>query len=150
MGNSVSRMDVLAEARTWLDTPFQHQGCLKGVACDCIGLVKGVGMALGLVDYDPSSDLAKSFSSYSMQPDSQRMREGLATWLVSIPVPDAALADILFMAWGHEPQHVALVTDRGIIHSYSTIGKVVEHSLDAQWKRRIVAAYRYPYFVDHS
>jgi len=149
MVNSISRMDAVLEARAWLGTSFQHQGCLKGVACDCIGLVKGVGMALGLVDYNPASVEAKSFASYSMQPDSQRMREGLATWLVPILVDDAALGDVLFMAWGREPQHVALVTDRGIIHSYSSVGKVVEHSLDAQWKRRIVAAYRYPAFLDY-
>jgi len=143
-------MDAVVEARTWLGTPFQHQGCLKGVACDCIGLVKGVGMALGVVDYNPASAEAKMFASYSMQPDSQRMREGLATWLVPILVDDATVGDVLFMAWGREPQHVALVTDRGIIHSYSSVGKVVEHNLDAQWKRRIVAAYRYPAFLDHS
>ncbi|MDD3370758.1 MAG: peptidase P60 [Alphaproteobacteria bacterium] len=143
-------MDAVVEARTWLNTPFQHQGCLKGVACDCIGLVKGVGMALGLVDYDPASETARRFASYSMQPNSQKMREGLATWLVPIPVSDTTLADILFMAWGREPQHVALITDMGIIHSYSTVGRVVEHSLDVHWKRRIVAAYRYPYFVDKA
>jgi len=146
----INRENAVAEARTWLGTPFKHQGCLKCVGCDCIGLVKGVGIALGLVNFDPSSDLAKSFANYSMQPDSQRMREGLAIWLVPVPVQDATLADILFMAWGREPQHVALVTDRGIIHSYSTIGRVVEHSLDAQWKHRIVGAYRYPFFLDHT
>ena len=73
---------------------------------------------------------------------------GLITWLVEIPVADATLADIYFMAWGREPQHVALITDKGIIHSYSGVGKVVEHALDEDWKRRIVAAYRYPYFVE--
>jgi hypothetical protein len=64
-----------------------------------------------------------------MLPNSRRMREGLATWLVEIPVADATLADIYFMAWGREPQHVALITDKGIIHSYFGVGKVVEHAL---------------------
>jgi hypothetical protein len=50
------------------------------------------------------------------------------------------------MAWGREPQHVALITDHGIIHSYSGVGKVVEHGLDERWQQRISAAYRFPYF----
>lgn len=85
---TVTRKDAVAEARAWLGTPFQHQGCLKGVACDCIGLVKGVGLALGLVDYDPASPQAQAFASYSMMPDSKRMRQGLAMWLLPIPVAD--------------------------------------------------------------
>lgn len=145
---TVTREDAVAEARAWLGTPFQHQGCLKGVACDCIGLVKGVGLALGLVDYDPASPQAQAFASYSMMPDSKRMRQGLATWLLPIPVAEVLPADILFMAWTREPQHVALRTDHGIIHSYSSVGKVVEHAFDASWQRRVVAAYRYPVFKD--
>ncbi|QQR68380.1 MAG: peptidase P60 [Alphaproteobacteria bacterium] len=145
---NVTRDDAVTEARTWLGTPFLHQGALKGVACDCIGLVKGVGMALGLVDYDPVSPEALSYANYSMMPDSKRMRQGLARWLVPIPVDSALPADILFMAWGREPQHVALITDHGIIHSYSGVGKVVEHSLDDRWRQRIAAAYRYPAFKD--
>ena len=63
-----------------------------------------------------------------------------------IPVAEATLADIYFMAWGREPQHVALISDKGIIHSYSGVGKVVEHGLDDRWQQRISAAYRFPYF----
>ena len=143
----VSRADAVAEARKWLYTPFKHQGCLKGAGCDCIGLIKGVGMALKLVDYDPASPQAKAFNNYSIMPNPRRMREGLATWLVQIPVEDATLADIYFMAWGREPQHVALITDSGIIHSYSRAEKVVEHGFDNLWRSRIVAAYRYPIFI---
>ncbi len=146
---TLTRMDAVAEARTWLDTPFKHQGSLKGAACDCIGLIKGVGIALGLVDYDETGEKAKQFRSYSMMPDSRMMRKGLATWLVPIPVPEALPADILFLAWTREPQHVALRTDHGIIHSYSGVGKVVEHGFDERWQKRVTAAYRYPYFVEH-
>ena len=41
MGNDVSRMDAIAEARSWLGTSFHHQASVKGVGCDCIGLIKG-------------------------------------------------------------------------------------------------------------
>lgn len=37
---------VLAEAETWLGTPYRHQGSRKGVGCDCLGLVRGIWRAL--------------------------------------------------------------------------------------------------------
>jgi NlpC/P60 family putative phage cell wall peptidase len=144
---TITREDAVAEARSWLGTPFQHQGCLKGVACDCIGLVKSVGITLGLVEYDEAK--ARPFLAYRMMPDSKKMREALATFFVPIRVVEAMPADILFLAWTKEPQHLALITDLGIIHSYSGVGKVVEHSFDERWQKRVTAAYRYPYFVEH-
>ena len=74
----VSRIKAVREARTWLDTPFHHQASVKGAGCDCIGLIKGVGVTLGLVDYDPASAKAKSFANYSMMPNPRRMREPIA------------------------------------------------------------------------
>ena len=144
MPSNPTRTAIVAEARTWLGTPFRHQGCCKGVGCDCIGLVKGVGLALNLVNYDPTSPKAQKFSAYPLMPDPQRMREGLAAYLVPLAVEAAQAGDILFLAWTKEPQHVALLTDKGIIHSYSGVGKVVEHALDDRWQRRVTAAYRYP------
>jgi NlpC/P60 family putative phage cell wall peptidase len=37
---------ILEEARSWIGTPYQHQASLKGVGCDCIGLVRGVWRAV--------------------------------------------------------------------------------------------------------
>jgi NlpC/P60 family putative phage cell wall peptidase len=33
---------IVAAARSWLGTPYHHQAALKGVGCDCLGLVRGV------------------------------------------------------------------------------------------------------------
>ncbi len=147
MQNKITRMEIVQEARTWIGTPFRHQGSLKGVACDCIGLIKAIGMQFKLMDYDQTYPEALSYANYSMMPDSKRMREALGRWFIPVPVAEAQVADFYFMAWGREPQHVALVTDHGIIHSYSGAGKVVEHSLDDRWRQRIAAAYRFPYFA---
>jgi NlpC/P60 family putative phage cell wall peptidase len=34
--------DVLAIAGSWIGTPYRHQGAVKGVGCDCLGLVRGI------------------------------------------------------------------------------------------------------------
>ena len=86
MANKLTRMDIVREAREWINTPFKHQGALKGVACDCIGLIKAIGMQHKLMDYEPDSPEALSYANYSMMPDSRRMREALSRWFISIPV----------------------------------------------------------------
>jgi cell wall-associated NlpC family hydrolase len=37
---------IVAEARSWIGTPYQHQASLKGVGCDCLGLLRGVWRAV--------------------------------------------------------------------------------------------------------
>lgn len=41
-----TRAHVLALARTWLGTPYHHQASVRGIGCDCVGLVRGVHRAL--------------------------------------------------------------------------------------------------------
>jgi hypothetical protein len=38
----VRRSDIIAEARSWIGTPYAHQASVKGIGCDCLGLVRGV------------------------------------------------------------------------------------------------------------
>src|SRR5690242_19627593 len=42
----LTRSDIIAEARSWIGTPYRHQASLKGVGCDCLGLVRGVWRTL--------------------------------------------------------------------------------------------------------
>jgi hypothetical protein len=37
---------IIAEARSWIGTPYRHQASLKGVGCDCLGLLRGVWRAV--------------------------------------------------------------------------------------------------------
>jgi NlpC/P60 family putative phage cell wall peptidase len=34
--------DIVAIARSWIGTPYVHQASLKGVGCDCLGLLRGI------------------------------------------------------------------------------------------------------------
>ncbi len=33
---------ICTEVRSWLGTPYHHQASVKGVGCDCLGLIRGV------------------------------------------------------------------------------------------------------------
>lgn len=131
----VSRSEIIAEARTWLGTPFHHQGRLKGVGVDCAGVVIGVAKALGLSDFDTTA--------YPRIPSAEQLRRALDANMESIFVQDAKEGDVLVFCFDREEQHVGFLSDVGIIHSYSQVKKCVEHSLDATWKSRIRGAYRF-------
>lgn len=128
--------EVVAEARTWLGTPFRHQGRVKGEAGDCLGIVACVGKEKGGTDYDTLT--------YGRRPNPRRMSRLLGEHLVRIAVGEAGPADVLHMAWGSLPMHLAIVTDVGILHAWEGAGRCVEHPLDFIWRSRIRAAYRFP------
>ncbi|ARK56313.1 NlpC/P60 family protein [Burkholderia pseudomallei] len=133
---SVTREQFVAEARSWLDTPYQHQGRLKGVGVDCIGLLACVAHALDLSDAD--------FTDYERRPDG-RLRPVLETHLERVPLDEAQGADVLLFAWSSTPIHIAIMTDAThIIHAYIPNRRVVESRLDEAMRVRVVAAYHVP------
>ena len=38
----LSRQQSSRRRARWIGTPYRHQASLKGVGCDCLGLVRGV------------------------------------------------------------------------------------------------------------
>lgn len=38
----VTRKAIVNAARSWLGTPYHHQASLRGVGCDCLGLIRGL------------------------------------------------------------------------------------------------------------
>lgn len=126
---------IVDEARTWLGTPFKHQGRLKGVGSDCIGIVLEVGKSLGLIDLE--------VSGYGRSPDGILMQKTMDSYLDKVSFNTIQPGDILLMKFETLPQHVAFYTDIGILHSYQHVRKCIETSLDETWKNRIVAVYRF-------
>lgn len=129
-----TRQQVIETARSFLGCRWHHQGRSRA-GIDCVGLVIKTGHALGLSDFD--------ITDYSRQPDPVRMRALLGEHMDTIAAADAKPGDVLLMRFEKEPQHVAIVTDIGIIHAYAQVRRVTEHRLDSIWRARIVGAYQF-------
>jgi cell wall-associated NlpC family hydrolase len=129
--------DVIAAARSCLDTPFHHQGRIKGVALDCAGLAVSVARDLG-IDY-------QDVQGYGRDPYKNTLQQALDNQPALDPIQrdEMQAGDILLMRFGREPQHLAIYTGQTVIHSYETVGIVCEHDIDNVWRRRIVAVYRF-------
>ena len=122
-----TRAQVVAEARSWVGTPWMHQQRVKGIGIDCIGLIICVARDLGLSP--PGTD----FTGYGRRPDG-KMLSLCDEHMVRIRRDDLQPGDVLVMAIEHDPQHMGIVGDYrhgglSLIHAASKAGKVVETRL---------------------
>ena len=148
------RAAVIIEARQWLGTRYHHQAALKGVGCDCGGLVRGVGAETGLLSIDPQE--WATYGNYGRLPHPERMRATLARFLVPVPPSRARLGDIAWMQWRENlPMHLAILSRIDIdnpsrptiIHALSDNDQVIEHTFSKEWQDRVASWWRYPGLV---
>lgn len=132
------RDQIVATARTFLDTKWTHQGRVLQAGIDCIGLLTETakGCSLDVEDYP---------TDYQRAPQGDLLVQAMNDRLVPIATSLAKPGDILTFWFDttKRPSHVALVTPLGIIHTYDRIGRVVEHSLSSWWKQRVFNAYEF-------
>lgn len=141
---SAIRTAIVAEAMTWVGTPFVHQHRVRGVGVDCAGLVIGVARGLGLVP--PDFDV----TGYGMTPDGRSLRAYCDTHLQPQGA-NVCAGDVVLVAWKDgPPHHLGIVVDHpsgllGMIHAENRAHrKVIETRLQFGRAMRLVAAYRFP------
>lgn len=134
--------EVLAAARLWLGTPYHHQANARGVACDCVGLIRGVWHDLG---YAPAAPMP----AYSRDWGDATRNEGVITaargYLIERPANELEPGDVIVLRWRAAglAKHAGIYAGDTFIHAFEPHG-VVEVSLDAFVRRRIVAAFAWP------
>lgn len=139
--------NIVAQARTWLGTPFHHQARLKRVGCDCLGLIIGVVDELGLKDKHGQPLAGYDEITYSKEPDGVYLTQKIAALLDEVSTDQAQAGDLALFVMGDNPQHLAILTDYenalGMIHCYAQARRVVEHRLDDDWKKRLTKVFRW-------
>lgn len=142
----ITAQDVVRVARGWLLTPFHHQASVKGVGCDCIGLVAGVAAELGMPEARTWLQDVRCHS-YTAEPDPHMLLEAAREYLVEIPIASMRMGDIPLMRVrnGTKPQHFGILSSdvpRYLIHAYAQARKVAENGFDL-WAPLTLRAYRY-------
>jgi cell wall-associated NlpC family hydrolase len=128
------RQKIIAAARSYLGCRYHHQGRTRA-GIDCAGLLVCVARDVGI---STESDQM----GYSRTPDGMSLKRALDDF--GVRVDTFQPGDFLLMRFDAQPQHIAIVTDVGIIHSYLSARRVVEHRLSDDWRARIVQAYAFP------
>lgn len=128
---------VVAEARTWLGTPYRgNQGC-KGVGVDCAWILLRVYSACGLIrDFDPpryKSALARMregehfYRSMILRFAVEVRRDPLPGDIVLFRVPLVSRRNGTVLT---RATHGAIVTEwPRVVHAYSAAGRVVESDM---------------------
>ncbi|MFP5478724.1 MAG: peptidase [Alphaproteobacteria bacterium] len=141
---------VVAEARAWLGTPYQHQASVQGAGADCLGLLRGIWRRIYGVEPEPVPPYTEDWA----EPDRREvLLEAARRWLRERPLASEAPGDVLLfrMRTGGIAKHLGVQSQTGpeprFIHSYSGQG-VVESPLSLPWRRRIVARFAFPEGAD--
>ena len=136
---------VVNAARGWIGTPYRHQASLKGVGCDCLGLLRGVWREL----YGPEPETPPPYSpDWAEATGAETLYAALSRHLRRIDPADAAPGDVaLFrMAPLRGPaKHCAFVAARRgaatLIHARQN-RQVSEEEFSPFWRRRLAFALR--------
>ncbi len=131
---------VIAAARAWIGTPYHDQASLKGVGCDCLGLVRGVWREV--VGAEPVSLPPYSRAWDEVAPRDRMLEAARACMIAADPSPGAVL--VFRMRPRAAAKHMAILTDaESFIHSYERLG-VVEQPFTRSWARKLAGAFLMP------
>jgi NlpC/P60 family putative phage cell wall peptidase len=135
---------VVDLARGWIGTPYHHQASVKGVGCDCLGLVRGIYAELyGRPAADPppySRDLAEATGR-------ETLIEAASEHLTQVLFGDVGRpGDVLIfrLRAGAMAKHCAIAASPArMIHAFEG-APVCEVVLSTWWQRRIAAVFHFP------
>ncbi len=116
------RAAIVAEAATWLRTPYHHQAGVKGAGCDCAFLLIRVFAACGLV---PEVDPRPYPPDWHLHRDEERYLGWIRRYAgrIETPLP----GDVALWRFGRTVSHAGIVVEwPTIIHAYRGEGVVLE------------------------
>jgi NlpC/P60 family putative phage cell wall peptidase len=130
---------IVAEARAWLGTPYRHQASLKGVGCDCLGLLRGVWRAVvGVEPEGPppySADWAEAGADALMAAARRHLAEA----------PEVAPGRVLLFRWrdGLPAKHCAIATSAAtMVHAHDGAA-VAEVAFRPWWGRHLAGVFAF-------
>lgn len=139
----IARTAILAEARAWIGTPYQHQASAKGAGCDCLGLVRGVWRACVGAEPRPVPPYTPDWAERSGE---ETLLGAARAHLVERPWDAAEPGDVLlFRMDPRSPaKHAAILDEEAtLIHAYWGRA-VVQSRFGLWWRARLTAAFAFP------
>jgi NlpC/P60 family putative phage cell wall peptidase len=139
----ITRAPIVAEARSWIGTPYRHQASLKGVGCDCLGLVRGVWRALIGDEPERAPPYAPDWAEASRE---ETLAQAAARHLLPVACDAFREGDVLLFRWRSAlpAKHAAIVTASALMVHAHDGAAVAEVAIAPWWRRRLAFAFRFP------
>jgi cell wall-associated NlpC family hydrolase len=122
------RSEVVAEARTWLRTPYAPLARIKGVGVDCAQILIAVFEACGLV---PAPDVGIYSPEWHLHHSAEIYLGWITQYCAQVETPQPG--DIALFRYGRCVSHSGIITCVGenpwMIHSYIGQGVLEEEIL---------------------
>jgi NlpC/P60 family putative phage cell wall peptidase len=139
----LSRTRIIAEARAWLGTPYQHQASAMGAGCDCLGLVRGVWR--GVIGPEPEG-LPPYTPDWAERSGEELLLEAARRRLQPVALEAACPGDVILFRMAPEAtmKHAAILSNNAtLVHAYWG-RSVLESRYSPWWKARAAAAFAFP------
>ncbi|WP_343313909.1 NlpC/P60 family protein [Brucella sp. BE17] len=134
---------VLCEAEGWIGTPYRHGASMRGVSCDCLGLIRGIWRALyGCEPEDPGT-YAPDWGEVTAR---DRLLDAASRHMIRRESDQAHPGDLLVFRWRADvaAKHLGVMTrESRFIHAYEGHG-VLASALVPQWRTRIAGIFIFP------
>ncbi|SES76922.1 DUF6950 family protein [Oceanicella actignis] len=133
-------IDPVAAARAWIGTPYRAGAALRGVGCDCVGLVRGVLRDVTGRHVPAPHGWRADWAAAPGAP----LLDAARRHLIELKPAEARPGDVVaFRMGGARVAHCGILTDAGrVVHAAEGVG-VVEVTL-AAWRGRIAFCARFP------
>jgi cell wall-associated NlpC family hydrolase len=129
------RQRVVAEAETWLRTPYHHMGRVKGGGTDCLMLLAEVYAAAGVIGH---VEVPFYPPDWNLHRDAERYLQGLMRYAREIDGPPWK-GDVAVFKFGRCFAHGAIVSAwPQIIHAWCDAGVVFADAQQAPLSGRQV------------
>ena len=134
---------ILAAARLWIGTPYRHQASLRGVGCDCLGLIRGVWRHFFGVEPERAPPYSASWAEDGA---GEIMLAAARRHLLEIELAEARPGDVLLFRMRDQgpAKHAALLAEGDAILHAMEGHAVLETPIPPGWARRRAAAFRFP------
>jgi NlpC/P60 family putative phage cell wall peptidase len=141
---AAERAAVVAEAKSWLGTPWHHMADVKGAGVDCGMLLVRIYTDLGLA---PKFDPRPYAQQWFLHQDEERYLAWVKKYCVQVEREETAAGDIQLYQFGRTKSHGAIVVDDELmIHAYFQAEQVeirerraplVRGHIDSYWSPRV-------------
>jgi NlpC/P60 family putative phage cell wall peptidase len=138
-----TREAIVASARGWVDTPYMHQASLRGVGCDCLGLVRGVWR--DVVGEEPETP-GPYTSDWAEASGVERLALAGERHFTPVALDAFQTGDVLLFRWrDHVPaKHLAIATSSNtMVHAHDG-ARVCEVAISPWWRRKLAFAFSFP------
>jgi len=135
--------EIIMCAHDWIGTPYLHQASIKGVGCDCLGLIRGVWRE---VFYGEPEQTPAYTPDWAESGGREQLADVASRHMKLIETRQFLPADMLVFRWRkHLPaKHLAIVSSpTTMIHAQEGVD-VCQVPISPWWQRHIAYVFRFP------